>query len=51
VERSIRMRIPGESRDPLINDSVGGTVGPGFRRECDLNWFCYRSMHYDLGFI
>jgi hypothetical protein len=29
--------IPGESRDPPINNSVRGTVDPGVRRECDLN--------------
>jgi len=42
---ALRNRIPGESRDLLINDSTGGTVGPGFRRECGLNWLCYRSEH------
>src|SRR6266852_4782602 len=29
--------IRGESRDPLINNSIGGTVDPGFRRECGVN--------------
>src|SRR5438094_593932 len=27
--------IPGESRDPLVNSSICGTVDPGFRRECE----------------
>src|SRR5438309_3165794 len=45
----IKVRIPGESWDPLINNSIGGPVGPGFRRECDLSWLCHRSKHSDLG--
>ena len=35
--RPMKICSPGESRDPLINDSIGGTMGPGFRRECGLN--------------
>src|SRR5712691_2550416 len=29
-----KIRIPGESRDPLLNRSAAGLVDPGFRREC-----------------
>jgi hypothetical protein len=29
----LKNRIPGESRDPPVNNSVGGTVDPGFRRK------------------
>jgi hypothetical protein len=43
-----QMPVPGESRDPLINNSIGRTVGPGFRRECDLNWLRLGSEHSDL---
>jgi hypothetical protein len=49
-------RIPGESRDPRINDSIGGMVDPGFRRECDLNCCAvgfellrHRSEHSEAG--
>ena len=44
----IKICIPGESWDPLINDSVGGTVDPGFRRECNLSWLGYRSKRSDV---
>jgi hypothetical protein len=31
----MKFRIPGEGRDPSTNNSIGGTMDPGFRRECD----------------
>ena len=37
LRQRIRARSPGERRDLLIGDPIGGLVGPSFRRDCDVS--------------